>query len=189
MKKVCPQEQNSLKLCLRNAFQKRRMSLSHDRRQEARLALCAEIKEISKMHRFVLSYASYNHELCTLQANSALAKNGKLLLPKVCGNNLKIFLVTNLKKQVASTPWGIPEPIPSQCCQIELTEITCVLVPGLVFDLNHHRLGYGKGYYDRFLHTLPPGVISCGVGFKEQQSKELLPTNLRDYSLTKQLLF
>lgn len=57
--------------------------------------------------------------------------------------------------------WGIPEPAeirpadPSQC--------SAVFVPLIVFDLELNRIGYGKGYYDKFLSTLPPGVKKVGL--------------------------
>ena len=49
--------------------------------------------------------------------------------------------------------WGIPEPV--NTLPIGLTEVDMVLIPLIVFDISGHRLGYGKGYYDRFLADLP----------------------------------
>ena len=50
---------------------------------------------------------------------------------------------------------------------VPFSEIDCILVPWLGFDRNHFRIGYGKGYYDRFLASAN-GVWTIGVGFKEQ---------------------
>lgn len=58
--------------------------------------------------------------------------------------------------------------------QFPLTQIDCILVPGLGFDREMFRLGYGKGYYDRFLSEAKD-IPTIGVGFKEQYCEELLP--------------
>ncbi|MDN4166236.1 5-formyltetrahydrofolate cyclo-ligase [Cytophagales bacterium LB-30] len=65
----------------------------------------------------------------------------------------------HLKKNV----WGIPEPEPQEPVANELLDI--VLVPLLCFDLNGHRVGYGKGFYDRFLAECRPNVLKVGLSF------------------------
>lgn len=60
------------------------------------------------------------------------------------------------------------EPFPEQ-------EIDAVLVPGLVFDLKGYRLGYGKGYYDRFLPKLRKDSFKCGVCFDFQIVESIFP--------------
>lgn len=91
--------------------------------------------------------------------------NKKIVVPKVKdGSHLEHILLeeeTVLKKN----PWGIPEPqlgraIPSK--QIDL-----VFIPLLAFDKKGHRVGYGKGYYDRFLKTCREDVLKIGLCFFE----------------------
>lgn len=55
---------------------------------------------------------------------------------------------------------------------VPLSQIDCILVPGLGFDRDHYRLGYGKGYYDRFL-AQAGNIPTIGVGFKEQLCEKL----------------
>ena len=55
-----------------------------------------------------------------------------------------------------------------------LKGVDCILVPALGFDREKFRLGYGKGYYDRFLAGVG-AIPTIGVGFKEQLCDELLP--------------
>ena len=57
--------------------------------------------------------------------------------------------------------WGIPEPVGGQTCPAH--KIDAVLVPLLAFDREGHRLGYGAGFYDRFLAACAPGVLSIGL--------------------------
>lgn len=65
----------------------------------------------------------------------------------------------------AENKWGVPEPINTQ--PVLPIEIGLVLVPMLCFDLNGHRVGYGKGYYDRFLSECRKDVIKIGLCMAE----------------------
>jgi len=68
-----------------------------------------------------------------------------------------------------------------------LSEIDCILVPGLGFDRDLYRIGYGKGYYDRFLATVSH-IPTVGVGFKEQLCDEALPRDPWDIPVGELLL-
>lgn len=63
--------------------------------------------------------------------------------------------------------WGIPEPDPVLSPTIEPAELDAVLVPLLGYDARGHRVGYGGGYYDRFLAECRPEVIKIGLSFFE----------------------
>jgi len=63
-------------------------------------------------------------------------------------------------------PYGILEPVARK--RIPLKNLDAVIVPGLAFDKKGMRLGRGKGYYDRFLNTLPERVMSIGLAFRFQ---------------------
>jgi len=58
--------------------------------------------------------------------------------------------------------WGIPEPL-APTHPIPATDVDLVLVPLLAFDMTGHRVGYGKGYYDRFLATCRPDCLKIGL--------------------------
>lgn len=62
--------------------------------------------------------------------------------------------------------WGIPEPL-EPFAAVNASEIDMVLVPLLVFDKHGHRVGYGKGYYDRFLATCRDDILKVGLSFFE----------------------
>ena len=65
--------------------------------------------------------------------------------------------------QLSKNKWGIPEPRYGQPTPTE--KIDMVLVPLLVFDQHGHRVGYGKGYYDRFLTLCRKGCKKIGLSF------------------------
>jgi 5-formyltetrahydrofolate cyclo-ligase len=81
--------------------------------------------------------------------------------------------------QIKENPWGIPEP--SYGTETSIEKIDMVLVPLLIFDKSGHRVGYGKGYYDRFLERcredckktgisiFPPVDIISDVGIQDKK--------------------
>ncbi len=138
-------------------------------------------------HRSILSFASLPEEIDTLKLNTALAFTGRLLLPKIADDTLKIYRVSDLDAQLRQNHFGLFEPIPSQCQEVSKEEVDIVLVPALGFDKTGHRLGFGKGYYDRFLASIP-NCPTIGIGFKEQEV-EKLPVEETDFPLTSITLF
>lgn len=71
--------------------------------------------------------------------------------------------------------------------QVPLSKIDCILVPGLGFDREKYRIGYGKGYYDRFL-AQTGDILTIGVGFQEQLCEELLPRDPWDIPVKELIL-
>lgn len=66
--------------------------------------------------------------------------------------------------KLVQSKWGIPEPENAQ--PISVSEIDLVLVPLLAFDEKGHRVGYGKGFYDRFLAQCKPDTLKIGLSFE-----------------------
>jgi 5-formyltetrahydrofolate cyclo-ligase len=73
--------------------------------------------------------------------------------------NLKFSANTELIENA----WGIAEPGHSEL--VDSQDIDLVLVPGLCFDRTGHRVGYGKGFYDRLLATCRPDCLKIGVSY------------------------
>ncbi len=69
--------------------------------------------------------------------------------------------------EILENEWGIPEPIPQLGLQIAPEELDAVLVPLLAFDRRGYRVGYGMGFYDRFLAQCRPEVLKIGLSFFE----------------------
>lgn len=83
--------------------------------------------------------------------------------------------------QLSTTEWGIQEP--KQGIPTESEKIDLVLVPLLAFDERGHRIGYGKGYYDKFLQHLKASALKLGVSFFPPE-KTLPEISTSDISLT-----
>lgn len=80
------------------------------------------------------------------------------------------FLLTDSTK-ICKNEYGIPEPIETEINGIEINskKIDVVFVPLLAFDENGHRVGYGKGFYDKFLSECKPEVLKIGLSFFESE--------------------
>jgi len=72
--------------------------------------------------------------------------------------------------------WGLLEPVSAPDPE---PGVQLLLVPGLAFAADGHRLGYGKGFYDAVLASLPAGVLTLGTGFELQRCRRL-PSGPRD---------
>lgn len=98
-------------------------------------------------------YLPYNQEVRTVPIlQQALADGKKVAVPKVYGNEMKFIYLSDLT-QVAEGYAGIPEPIADGPVGDDPTAL--VLMPGLAFDKEGHRIGYGGGFYDKFLAEEP----------------------------------
>jgi 5-formyltetrahydrofolate cyclo-ligase len=73
--------------------------------------------------------------------------------------------IQNPRTDIALGQFGIREP-KGRCAEIGLGRLDLILVPGVAFDLSGHRLGRGRGFYDRLLAET--GGLKCGIAFDEQ---------------------
>ena len=86
-------------------------------------------------------------------------------MPKCYDRDMKFIYISDFEKEVAPGYANIPEPIADEPVADDKTAL--VLMPGLAFDPQGHRIGYGGGFYDRFLSAEPdhPTLALC-YGFQ-----------------------
>ncbi len=95
-------------------------------------------------------------------------KDKHVVLPKVMNSSqLKHYLLTDNTKLLTSA-WGVPEP--EDGIEITANILDVVFVPLLAFDKKGNRVGYGKGFYDRFLKECKPDVLKVGLSLFEAES-------------------
>lgn len=114
--------------------------------------LCA-LEEFSRA-RTVMAYSGFGSEIDTLPLlREILTLGKKLVLPRVSREQgmLVTYLVENLQDNLQSGTWGILEPNLDRCAPIDPVHVDLVIMPGVAFDRQGGRLGYGKGYYDKLL--------------------------------------
>lgn len=106
-------------------------------------------------------YLPYNQEVRTEPILLQALKDGKkVAVPKVYGDTMRFLYIEDFSK-IEKGYAGIPEPIADE--PVAQDEMALVLMPGLAFDKEGHRIGYGGGFYDKFLWEEPnhPTVALC----------------------------
>ena len=120
----------------------------------------------------VYGYMPFNQEIRTVPMLEQAMRDGKqVAVPKVYGDTMRFILVTDLTAMEKSD-YGIPEPIADE--PVADDPYALVLMPGLAFTAQGDRMGYGGGYYDKFLaaERSHPTVALC----YDFQLVESLPT-------------
>ncbi|TSA15487.1 MAG: 5-formyltetrahydrofolate cyclo-ligase [Comamonadaceae bacterium] len=106
--------------------------------------------------RVVVAYCSFGSEMDTVEFIAEVHRCGKtLVLPRINKkmNCLDLYLVGTDKDALVDGPWGIREPNPATCKLATAQSLDLVLAPGVAFDPQGGRVGYGKGYYDKLLRS------------------------------------
>lgn len=109
----------------------------------------------------IYGYLPYNQEVRTVSMLQRALEDGKrVAVPKVYGDEMHFIWMTDLS-QVAKGYAGIPEPVADG--PVADDSHALVLMPGLAFDSQGHRIGYGGGFYDKFLQEEPehPTLALC----------------------------
>ena len=123
------------------------------------------------------AYLSYNQEVRTGEIlRRCLADGKRLAVPKVCGDEMEFLWLEDLEA-VAPGAYGIPEPVADG--PVADDPAALVLMPGLAFDRQGGRMGYGGGFYDRYLSRHPghPTIALC-YGFQLVDRVEMEPHDI-----------
>jgi 5-formyltetrahydrofolate cyclo-ligase len=105
-------------------------------------------------------YVSYNQEVDTIGIiKHILEDNKRVAVPKVIDNTMEFHEITNLE-QLSEGAFGILEPTMNEPVSEnpEWASSNLMIVPGLAFDKSGSRIGYGGGYYDRYIHKYPDRI-------------------------------
>ena len=141
--------------------QKRAMSEEEIVRRSEKLGELFAASEAYRNAKTIYGYLPYNQEVRTVPMLERALREGKqVAVPKVYGDTMKFILLSDLS-QVEKGYAGIPEPVTDEPVANDPTAL--VLMPGLAFDRAGHRIGYGGGFYDKFLAAEPnhPTIALC----------------------------
>ena len=128
--------------------------------------------EVYRTAKTLYGYLPYNQEVRTVpMLQQALRDGKKVAVPKIYGDTMKFLYLDDLSR-VEKNEMGIPEPVDDTPVADDPTAL--VLMPGVAFTKKGDRMGYGGGFYDRFLAEEPdhPTLALC----YEFQIVDSLPT-------------
>jgi len=109
------------------------------------------------------------HEIDTVNIISILqGKDKNIVIPKIIDKTtLAHYLLTD-NTLLKANKWGIPEPVDG--ILVAAKKLDVVFLPLLAYDENGNRLGYGKGFYDRFLKECKPDVVKIGLSLFDPET-------------------
>jgi 5-formyltetrahydrofolate cyclo-ligase len=132
------------------------------------------LKEFKEAHTILFYYSKGSEVETEEMMEEALRKGKRVLLPRVRGREIYLGEIRDLEKDVEKGSFGIREPKETSK-KATLKGIDLVILPGIAFDLKGERIGYGLGYYDRFLKRLPKKVSLVALAYDFQVVKNISP--------------
>ena len=133
-----------------------------------------------KFSKTIGGYYPYNYEVDSIKILEKFEKkNYRISLPKIKKDFQMDFFRWSTKDPLAINKYGIPEPISDKIIYPNI-----LLVPLVAFDKNFNRIGYGGGFYDRYIKRIKKNksIITIGLAFSFQKVKKI-PINKHDIKL------
>ncbi|MEM2124119.1 MAG: 5-formyltetrahydrofolate cyclo-ligase [Methanolinea sp.] len=166
---------------LRARAREARAALSAEERREFSRVICERVESLLDGQEPVLLYASKPPEVETGPLISALLSGEKAVVVPIIERERRTLRLSFLRDPAHLSPstFSVPEPIGHEIPADPLC-VPVAVVPVIAFDRRGHRLGYGAGYYDRFL-SRNPHMRKIGIAFSCQEV-EAIPADERDVS-------
>lgn len=160
---------------LRKLYQQKRDELSTYKIQDYSQLISEEVlallagKQISFLHIFLpISTGKEVDTWVIIDRLSEVYKDTTVVLPRIITGSRELeHYIYNPEIPLVENRWGIPEPDPIRNVQVSPERLDVVIIPLLCFDSSGYRVGYGGGYYDRFMAKCKPDVIKIGLSFFE----------------------
>ena len=134
------------------------------------------IDQVLHLHEYVRArgiacYVNKDSEVNTRPLiRATLDQEKRVLIPVVKKGDIELFYseIKDLGSELAPGTFGILEPKPENVHPVSLDTVDVIFVPGIVWDREGYRLGWGRGYFDRVIKNLPQHVRSAGLAFNMQ---------------------
>lgn len=115
-------------------------------------------------------YSSISSEVKTEELIRISLKEKRVVLPRINEDNTMDFYEIKSLEDLKTGKFNIKEPI-KESKVVKKEDIDLIIIPGICFDLNKNRIGYGKGYYDRYLSNTK--IKKIGICYEKQIVKEI----------------
>ena len=160
------------KTFLRSHYKKKRLSLTKQEVDHLSQRVCKQLDKLSiwrlKHYHIFISISKYN-ELDTSSIINKLKSEQKIIIVPKISNNELVHIAINDQTEFSINEYGIKEPNNGNHFIIENLDL--IFIPLLAYDLEGHRVGYGKGYYDRFLKLTNKSSLKIGLSFFDPINK------------------
>jgi 5-formyltetrahydrofolate cyclo-ligase len=160
------------KTFLRSHYKNKRLSLI---KQEVDDLSQRVFKQLDKLniwklqhYHIFISISKYNELDTSFIINKLKSEQKNIIVPKISNNEL-VHVAINDETEFCLNDYGIKEPNDGNHFIIENLDI--IFIPLLAFDVEGHRVGYGKGYYDRFLKLTNNSTLKIGLSFFDPINK------------------
>ena len=154
------------KTFLRSHYKKKRLSLTKQEVDHLSQRVFKQLDKLNiwkfKHYHIFISISKYN-ELDTSSIIYKLKSEQKIIIVPKISNNELVHVAINDETEFSLNKYGIEEPSDGNHFIIENLDL--IFIPLLAFDLEGHRVGYGKGYYDKFLKLTNNSSLKIGLSF------------------------
>ena len=169
---------------LRQYYKQLRNQLSAATVEKYSAQIAAQLFELPlwQNSQTIMLYLSFQNEVSTVAIYQAGWQRGKTMLIPICGPQdglMEMSCITSME-QLVYNRYGIGELPAHLQHMIAPEQIDLCLIPGIAFDHAGNRLGFGAGYYDRYLLRLRPDVKRLALAYECQLHSQLLPIDQYD---------
>lgn len=169
---------------LRNFFLGKRKALSTQQVNNKSALIIGKIFALPQFHSAMTVHTyvpiKKNNEVDTFPLiKECMNRDKRVVVPKIAGEAVMEHMQLTTLKELEKNNWGVPEPNNNRKVLIE--ELDIVIVPMVAGDRYKNRLGYGKGFYDRFLKNC--SAFKVGLLFDCQVYERELPVETFDIPL------
>ena len=176
-------EINNSKEALRKEYVFKRTQIKNKAKKSQKIISKVIDSDLYKKSKIIALYKSLPSEVNTNELIKYSINSEKIVvLPRIDNEYLKFYKINSIDEQLIKSKFGVEEPIESKINFVEKEKIDLMIVPGVCFDKEKNRMGFGKGYYDRYLENT--NIKTIGICFDEQ-IVDKLPTTPNDIKMYK----
>ena len=156
----------------RSMLEKRKNMKKHDVKENSEkiISVLKDLEAFKKSSNIMI-YLSFNNEVDTYKLMEYCLQRGKKVIVPFCIKKERKMIpseVIDPNKELRLNSFGYKEPYKERIREVDTQEIDLVIVPGVVFDIDGNRIGFGAGYYDRFLNRLKSSTMTIAVCYDYQ---------------------
>lgn len=170
---------------LRERLIAQRNAVTDKQKKSERIFFALTADDTFRQAEIIALYKSLPSEVDTAAIITFALNAGKTVaLPRTDSDGLRFYRIASAGAPLEKSRFGVQEPPQDETARVAKDAIDLVIVPGVGFDLAKNRIGFGKGYYDRFLQGASLRTIA--LCFEEQVLKDQrLPAEPTDVSVQK----